>query len=161
MKNVNLQCADLSPDQRQDLFNSFYKMDLDSQNPFLIKSVQSRKKTINTIPQVGKISKPRSVSRHYFLNEKKVCKELFLSTFSISNGRLQRTLKKFENNPNIIPKDGRGKHGHQPTNYAEAMTELTQILDNLPKYVSHYGRKDSMLESTVYLQPGLMLTCSK
>ena len=42
-----------------------------------------------------------------------VCKEIFKSVFSVTNGRLGRLLKSYDKDPNELPKDKRGPKENQ------------------------------------------------
>ena len=95
------------------------------------------------------MSKPKGVSRKYLINGKTVCKELFLATYSITMGRLERLMKKVQSNPNTVPKDRRGKHGNQKTINEDVYKTLGEMIERLPKCISHYSR-----DNILYLQPG-------
>ena len=79
-------------------------MTFDDQNVAIAQNVQLLEKKVTKVAKQGVTSKPKTVSRKYFLNGKVVCKELFLSTYAIANGRLQQVTEKVHKNLNTAPK---------------------------------------------------------
>ena len=161
-KCVNTNCSDVTEAERNEIFTKFYRtgMTFDEQNFLILKNVLLKPKASSRAPKKNVMSRPKSISREYNLNGKKVCKGLFLATFCITNGRLQRTCKKYQDDPNTTPKDNRGKHGRQPKIQKDVIQILIDTINKIPKYVSHYRRTDQK-DNTVYLQPGTILASNK
>ena len=75
----------------------------------------------------------KTYSRWYYLNEALVCKEVFMSTFGISSGRIDRILKKKADYA-LVSTDGRGKHGNHPSVALEVKKSLDSLVQRIPKY---------------------------
>lgn len=99
----------------------------------------------------GVTSRPKSKTRCYKVNDKEVCKEVFKSIFSVSNGRLGRLLLKYDKNPNELPKDKRGPKEDQGIPEI-ILKKIVRIVRKLPKYKSHYERGKET-DNTVFLEP--------
>ena len=74
------------------MFTHFYKsgMTFDEQNVVLVQNIQIKEKKVTKVVT----SRAKSVTQKYLINKKVVCKELFLATYAVTNGRLQRVLEK-------------------------------------------------------------------
>ena len=105
-------CANVSEEERKQIFTHFYKsgMTFDEQNVVLVQNIQIKEKKVTKVVKQGVTSRAKSVTQKYLINKKVVCKELFLATYAVTNGRLQRVLEKVKKHPNAAPKDERGKH---------------------------------------------------
>ena len=132
----------------------------DDQNIVITQNVRLVPKKVSKSAKLGVTSRPKSVSRKYLINGNVVCKELFLTTYAITNGRLQRLLEKVQKNPNAAPKDGRGKHKKQKTINKDVYNILVAMIESLPKYTSHYHREKNN-DNVVFLQPETVLTYPK
>lgn len=76
------------------------------------------------------------------LKKQRVCKEFFLKTLAISNGRFSRVADK-KTNLGFVDLDKRGK-APNPKKISEDCRNLVKDHINLfPKYVSHYTRKEN------------------
>ena len=100
----------------------------------------------------------KNLSRSYHLpsadGRKQACKTLFLKTYGISNGRLDRALQNQRANNGMIQPDKRGKHAK----YKHSEEEITSVVDHIsmfPRHVSHYTR--SHQNSREYLASNLNL----
>lgn len=82
----------------------------------------------------------RKFSHSYFIYQKNnvqviVCKQYFLDTFQISNGRLHRLLR------NTEISNRRGQSGGSRRNTAEhSVNEVKEHISSFPAYESHYTR---------------------
>ena len=154
-------CADVTEMERREVFVKFYNsgMTFDEQNVVILQNVKITTKKVSKNVKPGVTSRPKQVSRKYFINGKNVCKELFLATYSIANGRLQRLLQKVQQNPNAVPKDGRGNQRNHEILNKDVYQILTDVIQRLPKYISHYSREKHD-NNILYLQPGSVITSS-
>ena len=92
----------------------------------------------------------KQFSRLYSLASKRVCKKVFLGTLKVSNGRVDRLAKKGDS-PQV---DGRGHHNNRVRKVSDQVVEkLRKVLDDVPKYTSHYGDVEYTPENIVYLAP--------
>src|SRR5688572_6239218 len=116
------ECSNFTVVQRQIIFDSFWNIgNLDLQNANLSALVDERPVARRTVKSIdagevatGSVEAKKKLSRSYhFLTDtgrKQVCKDLFLTTFGISNGRLDRVLQSRRTNNGIVKPDQRGKH---------------------------------------------------
>ena len=145
-------CKLVTHEERKELFTDFWKLgDFDAQNFNIVQNITVLPKKSQVLLQSNdKKRRPKTNTRRYFLNKKRVCKEVFLHTFGISSGRLDRVLKK-KGDGQIMAKDARGKHGKQYKVSDEVADDLRNFIAKIPKYKSHY--KDQAEER--YLAPGI------
>lgn len=158
-KNEDCKClmhcsTKISNDDRLNTFLSFWKIaDFSGQNAYicgLVKGleVKQRRKRDGSRKEKGRTNK-------YYLNINNesilVCKQFFLKTFEISDGRMSRALKKEREGK--VGEDLRGKApsankiNEVDINYAKA-----HIL-SFPAYTSHYTRQHN--PNKRYLDPNL------
>lgn len=148
----NKDCKDLTEETRRSAHRNFWAMgDLNDQNAHLLTLISSKDKKIAKIPKTGVRSKPKSKIRSYTISNIDVCKEIFKSTFNISNGRLGRLLKQHDSNPSVIAKDKRGMKENGGID-DKVMEILIKVIKKLPKYISHYSREKGT-DNTVFLEP--------
>ena len=136
------KCFERIPEvDRQNVFELFWKMgEFSAQNAFIcglvkqnsIKRSRSRNATRNR----------KSASNEYFVNinniSQKVCKQYFLQTFQISNGRLERALQRARvSSPG---EDLRGKHTPVNKTPEQQMQNVREHISSFPAYQSHYTR---------------------
>lgn len=76
------------------------------------------------------------------LKNQKVCKDFFLKTLSISNGRYSRVVNK-KTDLGFIALDGRGKAPNPNRISDEDRNFVRHHINKFPKYTSHYCRKDN------------------
>ena len=145
-------CKDLSEEARKSAHTAFWAMgNYDDQNAYILTLISSQEKKVAKLRKEGVTSKPKSKSRYYRINDIDVCKEVFKSTFSISNGRLGRLLPRYDKNPNELPKDKRGPKENQGVD-EKIIEKMIEIIQKLPKYTSHYCREKEN-DNTVFLEP--------
>lgn len=134
----NKNCKDLTKEERDSAHRSFWAMgNLDDQNAYLLTLIKSKEKKVR--------------KRCYRINEVDMCKEVFKTVFSISNGRLSRLLQRHDQNPNELPKDRRGPKEDQGIS-EEVVAKMIEIINRLPRYTSHYNREKET-DNTVFLEP--------
>ena len=95
----------------------------------------------------------RENTRHYFLQQTRVCKPVFIGTLAVSNGRVNRVLTAGSD-----PCDNRGKHGHQKTINPVVKELLNQVINDVPKYDSHYHDTYQCDNNDLFLAPNMTLT---
>ena len=81
-------------------------------------------------------------SRKFILNNKRVCKAVFLHTLGISNGRMSYCITKKAPN-NICSPDKRGTVTPNKTSGLK-IKEIYDFLNSIPKYTSHYSNNDKL-----------------
>jgi len=86
----------------------------------------------------------------------RVCKLLFLRTYAISNGRLDRALRAQVKEGGSPHMDQRGKHAPGNKTEQAVIDEVKQHIESFPKYRSHYSRQDN--PNRKYLSPELSIT---
>lgn len=92
-------------------------------------------------------------TRKYFIQNKEICKQAFLNTFTISQARIDNALMKKRNNQTI--NDVRGtRSGGKNSISVDKLNSLRKFFETLPKHVSHYCR-DNVAAN--YLAPHLNL----
>ena len=131
-------CKTVTKIERKEISDNFYYscINFDEQNIVITQNVETIAKKTTKLAKEGVTSKPKEVSRKYLINGKRVCKELFLATYSITNGRLQRLMKKIQSYPNVVPKDRRGKNGNQKTINNDVHKIMFAMIEPLPKYIT-------------------------
>ena len=146
-------CDKLTDEEKKNCFTEFWRIgDFTLQNALLLKNVQSKPKASTKKVKEGVASKVREMARSYKINDKDVCKGLFVATYGISNGRLGRVLKRYDNDSSHMPIDGRGK-GSKAVVAPEVTECLVETIEKFPKYISHYGRSKDKNDNTIYLAP--------
>ena len=147
---IDYECGSVSVAEQQGIFDSFWhSANFDLQNATLCSLIDERPVARRTV-QSSNVSNAsnakkryKNLSRSYHLftsgGRKKVCKDLFLSTFGVSNGRLDRALKNRRANNGTIRTDQRGRHiKHQIPEQAREL--VVEHISLFPRYVSHYTR---------------------
>ena len=150
-------CADLSDDELKNAFQKYYEIDdQEKQKLNLIANMMvSKKKTQKTNSDQSR----RQRSIQYYINGKRVCKDLFQRTFDVSAGMLSRLVEKKAASGGVLSDvDGRGKHYMHRKIGENVIHDLKSFIAKLPKYTSHYGREKSSDPSVLTLAPGLTKT---
>lgn len=152
-KQVNAACTckqkcyeKITPEERQIVFKSFYKLSSSGQNQFLANSIQEHEKHVQRLRQSDQKNSRRNFSRNYFLTntngEKfKVCQTMFLNTFDITlkKARVIVEKKRFSNSK-ICCEDKRGKHGNHRKVTENDKVLIREHINLFPAYQSHYSR---------------------
>lgn len=106
----------------------------------------------------GKQSR-RRCTRVYYLNKGsvsiRVCKKAFLKIHDVSNGRLDRALRAYQNAGGSPHCDQRGKHEPGNKTKNETVDAIKVHIKSFPRYKSHYSRKDN--PNREFLTPSLTL----
>lgn len=144
----------VSVDQRINCFLSFWEMaGFSKQNAYICGLVKK-----NQVQQRRKRDGSRgdkSSTNKYFLNINNesihVCKQFFLKTFQISDGRMSRALKKESNGH--VGEDLRGKAPSVNKTSQDKIDEVRAHILCFPSYTSHYTRTHN--PNRRYLDPSL------
>lgn len=80
--------------------------------------------------------------RRYFLTSKEevVCKRFFKKVLQISEGRIERLMKKRQNLSSCCVIDYRGRHSSHKKTSSEAIQNVIEFINLFPQYESHYTR---------------------
>jgi len=137
--NCRYNCKDLTAEERRSIFDSFW-------------GTQNWQSQENIISNLVKITSPKrrttadssskSQSRTFFLNEKRVCKLVFLVTLGISNKRLHYCMSK-KSKLGICSPDRRGRITPNKTPEFK-IKAIKNFLDSLDKFKSHYSKSDKV-----------------
>lgn len=113
--------------------------------------------TVNEVPKkrnYGRNTERRKFSRNYKINDKIVCREMFVKTFGISPCRVNTALKKFHSRAPLTDQRGVNQGGKNkiPEHKVE---EIINQINKVPKYISHYSRKNT---DAKFLPPDVTVT---
>lgn len=141
--SCKLKCSDnVTEEQRMNLFNHFYGMgSFQIQNAYLCGLCKQCTPKARRVRDGSRGMKSTSISYHLQLVDKnlKVCKQYFLKTFQISDGRCFRALKKVR----VGCEPGSDLRGKQPSVNKVDDARLQIVRDHIesfPAYQSHYTR---------------------
>lgn len=142
--NCRYECIELPFIIREEIFESFWRLgNWQSQSNYIASAITICDPKIKTVPNSRKM-----FTRVYRFNEFRVCKDVFIGTLGISNGRLDYCIKT-KSKSNMCSPDKRGKSRGNKTS-EEKIAGIKEFLDNFPKYKSHYCEN-----SKVYFSPDL------
>ena len=158
--NCRIRCNEkISLEQRHEIFDSFWGLsDYNAQNAFIIGSVELKtikRKRHRKNPDVSR----REKTRVYKLNiDTVVCKQFYLSTLGISNGRVNRIMgKQCLSEGNVPTPDQRGKHKNHKKHDPAVTDDVKNHINSFPAYASHYCREKNS-DSKKYLSPDLTVS---
>lgn len=141
--NCKMKCSDsVIEEQRKTLFDKFYIMaSFKTQNAYISGLCQQGTPKVHRVRDGSRGVRGTTISYHIQLPDRslKVCKQYFLKTFQISDGRCFRALKKVRNGQEP-GSDLRGKQP-PPNKINEACLQIVRDhIENFPAYQSHYTR---------------------
>lgn len=144
-----LNCAtNISEGQRKEQFEAFWKIENhDDKIDFLSRCMTITKKKTQYDEHLPP-TREYSCNYEFVIDLKKirVCKTMFMNTFSISNGMLKTVVKKFSKGPNFSP-DKRGKHQNRGNKVQEStINTIIEHVNLFERKEAHYIRKDSKKE---------------
>lgn len=153
--NCKKTCSDkIIEIDRRIVFENFWKIgNFSAQNAFLCGLVKHNEIKRHRLRDETKGEK--TTSNLYYVNihniSHNVCKNYFLTTFQISNGRLQRALEHARfSSPG---EDLRGKHSPANKTPQEKIQDIHDHINSFPAYQSHYTRSHN--PNRRYLDPSL------
>ena len=153
--SCRFKCNENVPnDVRQQIHEQFWNLnDWNNQTQFIVQNVMvcaiKRRKTAD--PEASH----KQASYIPYLNGKRVCKLVFLTTLGISNKRYHYAItRKRDSGTGIATSDKRG-YKSPPNKTPQAKTDfIREHIDSFPKFTSHYGRASSTRQ---YLSPDLTI----
>jgi len=148
--NNDHDCSSVTVGEQQEMFAAFWRTaNFDLQTATLCSLIDERPVARRTVHDgsgpsaANKKKRCKQLSREYHLlvsgGRKKVCKTMFLTTFAVSNGRVDRALKNRRVNNGIVRPDQRGRHVKHQIPESDRQTVVEHIA-MFPRYVSHYTR---------------------
>ncbi|CAK1594788.1 unnamed protein product [Parnassius mnemosyne] len=137
-----MQCDKIPEDERQTMFEKFWKMSWKEKKVFVKMSSISKKKERE---RCAGTSSRRKNSVELYLTDStgirfRVCKTMFLNSLGVGEWVIKKWIIN-EDDPKDAPKNN---------TKVEAKNQLRKFFDSMPKLESHYCRKDS---SKLYLEP--------
>ncbi|KAL0830179.1 hypothetical protein ABMA28_003636 [Loxostege sticticalis] len=139
-------CEKISEDQRQTIFNVYWKLGkVDAQRSFIMScmtNITPRYKYTNA-------SNPRNCNQafHFIVEGQsvRVCKTFFIKTLDISD-RVIRTVKSKIDEHGVLAQDLRGQHSNHLRVDEQLLNDIKQFIDAIPRIESHYIRQYSTRE---------------
>lgn len=146
--------------QQKEIFQQYYNLNTwTEKTSFLFNYIEVTECKSRRKPGERKnIRFKKSFTRKYFFlnKENAVCKQFFKKVLQISEGRVEKCVKKKQNMSSSCAIDLRGKHTHHKRTPATAISHAIKFMNSLPKYESHYARE--WTRDKKYLAPNLNLT---
>jgi hypothetical protein len=168
----------VTAEDRLNAFKSFWALgDFNLQQAFICGSVTEKPAVTHVIRRCqlstdsenssltcGTVISPQESGKKYYKNftrsftlqtasgAKFVCKQVFLKTLQISNGRLHRALASSRTNGGVAKTDRRGNHVKTKVTDDQTASVMNHI-QSFPRYVSHYTRNHQ--EHRQFLAPNL------
>lgn len=149
-----------TPEERQTLFASFYKLSSSGQNQFVANSIEEEEKHVQRLRRNDGKKSRRNFTRKYFMtktNGKKiqVCQTMFLNTFDVTLKKARVVVeKKRSSGSKICSEDNRGKHKNHPKVPENDKLLIKEHINLFPAYQSHYSRSHTQKK---YLPPDLSI----
>jgi len=130
-----LQCStNIDIESRNNLFNAYYKMDVNVKNAYIFKSIkklETARKLVNSTPK-----KVRSHTFQYFVKTEekdvKVCNTDFCEIYQIGRKKIEliQNQMKFDVSP---PLDRKGKHENRPNRISDlTIQHIINHIDSIP-----------------------------
>ena len=138
-------CHTVSDEERKQLFDNYWALgDFNSQQAFVCGTVKqiTPKRRYGRDPNNSR----KTFSRVFYVTIPDrgsviVCKSFFLQVFGISNGFVDRCMKKVINNDGVPSPDGRGKHTPSNKLSTSDIDYMKMHISSFPRHVSHYSRE--------------------
>lgn len=133
-------CNDISVEEALNIFTHFWELgSWDLQTAFISSCIKIQEPLRKKV----KATFHRKKSVTILLKNRRVCKNFFLKTLKISNGRFSRVVNK-KTDLGFIGSDLRGKHSNPKKIPNEDRELVNQHINLFPKYRSHYTRKENI-----------------
>ncbi|CAG9771476.1 unnamed protein product [Ceutorhynchus assimilis] len=147
-----LKCREsVSIEERMQEFEKFWALQsYNCQTNYIAAAVSQVPKKRN----YGRNTERRNFSRCYKINDKVVCRELFIKTLGISPCRVNTALKKFHGAAPLTDQRGVNQGGKNKIP-EHKVDEIISQIDKIPKYISHYSRKKT---DAKFLPPDVTVT---
>ncbi|KAK5647846.1 hypothetical protein RI129_002738 [Pyrocoelia pectoralis] len=132
----------ITEEERLANFNNFWKIgSFSAQNAYICGLVKPQE--IKQKRPKNNSRSPKICSNKYYLNlgarSVNVCKQYFLNTFNISDGRMTRAIKKARSTS--PGEDLRGKHPPPNKTPTQIIEYIRKHISSFPTYTSHYTRQ--------------------
>lgn len=146
--------------QQKEIFQRYYSLSSWNQktsfllNHIVINDIKKRRK-----PTLRKnIQFKKTFNRTYFFvsKENQVCKIFFKNVLQITEGRIEKCVKKRQKMSSTCAMDLRGRHSNRKRTPAEKLQKVLHFIRLLPTYESHYTR-ETCANTKKYLNPDLNL----
>lgn len=150
------RCARVISKQRREIeFKTYNTLgSYIAQTFYLISNVKEiPKKRSYTTSSIKKTN--RQFSRVYMLDGVVVCKDMFLNTLQVSPQKITGGLKKQRDGGVANDKRGKAQGGWNKLP-EESVKFITDIIERLPKYISHYTREKN--NDALYLELGMTIS---
>lgn len=141
-QNCRYKCSEkFDNEQRQKIFSSFYKLDINAKNALLFNSV-----TLKDVQRIKKGAKKRRSSTYeYYITcdrqSARVCKLAFGSLYQIGRKKIDYLQKRLANGSAAPPPDMRGHHSNRPHKIPnEVCNYVIDHIKSFPSDESHYSR---------------------
>ena len=121
-----MQCAQKVPmSQRKEVFDNFWKLDWNSQEQHIVSSVMQVQVRYRKVDSTTR----KNFSRIYHLtnSNQRVCKNMFLRTYGISNRRMDSALRKNPNTNLVSPDQNIFSANKTPSDVTEGIVTHEQI----------------------------------
>lgn len=145
----NLKCYKfICPKIQTEIHNKFYRLaDFNLQTTYIFSQVKVKPVARHYVSiNAALTEKSKLMTRQYYLpdnegNNVKICKKLFKQILMVSDGKLDRILKKKINS--IIPKDQRGRHPPANKTPVEKIDEVCNFIESFPAFISHQSSHET------------------
>lgn len=135
--------------ERKHIFNEFWKCgNYDIQNAYLHGRIQVCKVKRRYTKNREESRRNNTVTYTVLKNSQEivVCKKAFLNIHGLqkSRGRIEQLVKKIAQGLSMSPLDKRGLHQKRPNKFSnDQQNNVIEHINQIPKYQSHYSRKDN------------------
>lgn len=152
------KCSDkVDPEKRREIFSRFYKLDEDTKNMLLFKSMTCK---VPSRPQKN-AANHKSVSFTYTININNtgvtVCKKAFCSLYQIGKKKVEYLQQSIKEGLHTPKPNRRGKHDNRPHKIAEDVKQyIIEHIKLFPASESHYSRNKN--PNKKYLSPLLNIS---
>ncbi|KAK0183179.1 hypothetical protein PV327_001246 [Microctonus hyperodae] len=143
----NLKCYEfINPEIQTEVHNKFYRLaDFNLQTTYIFSQVKVKPVARH---YVSINEKSKLTTRQYYLPDKegnnvKICKNLFKKILMVSDGKLDRILKKKINSIKGVPKDQRGRHPPANKTPVEKIDEVCNFIETFPTFISHQSSHET------------------
>nr|XP_022903935.1 uncharacterized protein LOC111416199 [Onthophagus taurus]XP_022910560.1 uncharacterized protein LOC111421623 [Onthophagus taurus] len=154
--NCRYKCTEVFPaDRRQDICKQYHSLSYDRQKDFIINTVATsecrRKRTRDSSRPAKNVSKIYTFVKNG--EKKRVCKNFYLKTLSISHGPVDSAIMNIDTNGiNHSIQDRRGKSFPGNKTKPVILNEVKRHIESFPVMESHYCRRGTTrkyLDSTL------------
>jgi len=137
-----LKCSDrLTAADRQQLFDSFYRMDEDAKNAYICASVKVLPPTV----RLCRAKRHRAITFFYYItvgcSSLRVCKKAFMNLHAITAGKVRFIAEQLASGCSAPRPTSRGKHNNRSNRCPEDMvSKVKEHIGMFPAEESHYSR---------------------